>query len=105
MYLYDNKTKLRLFNGINGEYWHLKGDEKKRAIYLIKHIDFNKLNKHCYCPLETEKAINLICYIVKCEFNKRYNKNNCRKAFKDYEIKNNDYDCFMISLAHYYELL
>ena len=34
MYICDNKTKLRLFNGLNGEYWKLKGDEKKRTIYL-----------------------------------------------------------------------
>ena len=105
MFICDNETKLRLFKGINSEYWNLKGDERKRAIYLIKNIDFNKLDKYCYCPIETEKAINLICYIVKCEFNNRYNKKYCKKAFKDYEIKDSDYDCFMVSLAHYYELL
>ena len=89
--------KLRLFDGINSEYFQLKGSQKDRAKYLIRIINFNEICPRC----SSEQIIVMICYFVSCEYNKRYRREYCRKVFKDYEITSNLLDRFMLFLARY----
>lgn len=74
--------QLRLFDGINGEYFRLSGTQKERAKYLIRVLNFNKICPKC----SSEQIIVLICYFVKCEYNHRYSSKWCKKPFKDYEV-------------------
>ena len=89
--------KLRLFDGINSEYFQLKGSQKDRAKYLIKQINFNEVCGRC----SSEQIIVLICYFVKCEYDKYYTRKNCKKVFTDYNISSNLLDRFMLFLARY----
>lgn len=89
--------KLRLFEGINSEYFRLIGSQKERAEYLIKQINFNEVCGRC----SSEQIIVMICYFVKYEYNKRYRRNYCRKAFKDYEVTTDMLDGFLLFLVEY----
>lgn len=89
--------QLRLFDGINSEYFRLVGTQKERAKYLIKHINFNEVCGRC----SSEQIIVLICFFVKREYDKYYTRKNCIKAFKDYNITSNLIDQFMMFLARY----
>ena len=89
--------KLRLFDGINSEYFQLKGTQKDRAKYLIKQINFNEVCGRC----SSEQIIVMICYFVKYEYNKRYRRNYCRKAFKDYEVTTEMLDGFLLFLVEF----
>ena len=89
--------QLRLFDGINSEYFRLVGTQKDRAEYLIKHINFNEVCGRC----SSEQIIVLICFYVKREYDKYYTRKNCIKVFKDYEITSNLIDQFMMFLARY----
>lgn len=89
--------ELRLFEGINSEYFRLKDGQKERVKYLIKKLNFNDICPRC----ESEQLIVMICYFVNCEYNKRYRREYCRKAFKDYKVTSNLLDRFMLYLAMY----
>ena len=89
--------KSRLFDGINGTYFHLKGTKKSRALYLIKNLNFHEICARC----PSEQIIVLICYFVNCEYDKRYRREYCRKVFKEYNISSNLVDRFMLFLARY----
>ena len=89
--------KLRLFDGINSEYFQLKGGQIDRAKYLIKNINFNEVCGRC----SSEQIIVMICYFVKYEYNKRYRRNYCRKAFKEYGITTEMLDGFLLFLVEY----
>lgn len=89
--------KLRLFDGINSEYFQLKDSQIDRAKYLIKQINFNEVCGRC----SSEQIIVMICYFVKYEYNKRYRRNYCRKAFKDYEVTTEMLDGFLLFLVEY----
>lgn len=90
------KEKIEIFEGINSQFFHLQGSQIKRAKYLIKHLDFNDICRRC----NKEQIIVLICYFVKCEYG-RYNREYCRKAFKEYNVSDNLCDRFMLYLARY----
>ena len=90
------KEKIELFDGINSDFFNLKGDSKERAIWLIKHLTFRNICGQC----TSEQIIVLICYFVKCETVKGYGRNYCRKVFKEYNISDNLIDKFMVHLAH-----
>ena len=92
----DNE-KLRLFDGINSEYFQLKDSQISRAKYLIKNINFNEVCGRC----SSEQIIVMICYFVKYEYNKRYRRNYCRKAFKDYRVTTEMLDGFLLFLVEY----
>lgn len=92
----DNE-KLRLFDGINSEYFQLKNTQIDRAKYLIKQINFNEVCGRC----SSEQIITMICYFVKYEYNKRYRRNYCRKAFKDYGVTTEMLDGFLLFLVEY----
>lgn len=98
---YDKIVKLndelRLFDGINGEYFRLIGSQKDRAKYLIKHINFNEVCGRC----SSEQIIVLICFYVKREYDKYYTRKNCIRVFRDYNISSNLIDQFMMFLARY----
>lgn len=87
--------KLRLFDGINGEYFRIRGTKKERVRYLLKEINFNEVCPRC----DSEQIIIIICYYVNCEYNAYYNRDNCRQVFKDYDISNNLIDRFMLYMA------
>lgn len=87
--------KLRLFDGINGEYFRIKGTKKERVKYLLKNINFNEVCPRC----SNEQMIVIICYYVNCEYNAYYNRKNCGRVFKDYNISNNLVDRFMLYMA------
>lgn len=89
------KQKLKLFDGINAQYFHLVGSQKERAKYLIKRLEFKKICGRC----SEEQIIVLICFYVKCEYIKDYDRNYCRKVFKEYNITDNLIDRFMVYLA------
>lgn len=89
--------KLRLYDGINSEYFRLRGTKNERVKYLIRKLNFNDVCPRC----SNEQMIVLICYYVNCEYNGRYNRNNCRQVFKDYNISDNLVDRFMLFLARY----
>ena len=89
------KEKIRLFEGINNEYFGLIGGQKERAKYLIKRLNFNNICPKC----SNEQMIVLICYYVKCEYKTNYGRNYCRRVFKQYEISDNLIDRFMVYLA------
>ena len=89
--------QLRLFDGINSEYFQLKGSQKERARYLIKHINFNEVCGRC----SSEQIIVLICFYVKREYDKYYTRKNCIKVFKDYNITSNLLDQFMMFLVRW----
>lgn len=89
--------KFRLFDGINSEYFHLVGTQKTRAKYLIKQLNFNEVCGRC----SSEQIIVLICYYVKCEYDRYYTRKNCTKVFKDYGVTSNLLDRFMLFLARY----
>lgn len=91
------QRKMRLFDGINSEYFRLKGSQKKRVEYFIRKLNFNEICPRC----ESEQIIVMICYFVNCEYNKRYRREYCRKVFKDYNITSNLLDRFMLFLARY----
>lgn len=93
----EYNNKLRLFDGINSEYFRLIGSQKERVKYLIKQLNFNEVCGRC----SSEQIIVLICYYVKCEYDKYYTRKNCIKVFKDYEITDNLVDRFMLFLARY----
>ena len=93
----EYNNKLRLFDGINSEYFRLIGSQKERVKYLIKQLNFNEICGRC----SSEQIIVLICYYVKCEYDKYYTRKNCIKVFKDYEITDNLVDRFMLFLARY----
>ena len=93
----EYNNKLRLFDGINSEYFRLIGSQKERVKYLIKRLNFNEVCGRC----SSEQIIVLICYYVKCEYDKYYTRKNCIKVFKDYEITDNLVDRFMLFLARY----
>ena len=92
----DNE-KLRLFDGINSEYFQLKNSQIDRAKYLIKNINFNEVCGRC----SSEQIIVMICYFVKYEYNKRYRRNYCRKAFKEYKVTTEMLDGFLLFLVEY----
>lgn len=89
--------QLRIFDGINSEYFHLQETQKERAKYLIKNINFNEVCGRC----SSEQIIVLICFYVKREYDKYYTRKNCIKVFKDYNISSNLIDQFMMFLARY----
>ena len=89
--------KLRLFEGINSEYFRLVGTQKERAEYLIKLINFNEVCGRC----SSEQIIVLICFYVKREYDKYYTRKNCITVFKEYNISSNLIDQFMMFLARY----
>ena len=90
------KEKIEIFDGINTEYFHLKGSSRERAIYLIKHLNFKKI-----CgQWSNEQIIVLICYFVKCEYVNGYGRHKCRRVFNEYGISDNLIDKFMVFLAH-----
>ena len=93
----DINKNLQLFDGINSEYFRLRGTKIDRAIYLIKNLNFNEVCPRC----SSEQIIVLICYYVNCEYNAYYNRKNCVRVFKDYEITDNLVDRFMLFLARY----
>ena len=93
----DRNDKLRLFDGINSQYYRLKGTKKDRAKYLIKKLDFNAICPRC----SSEQIIVMICYFVECEYNGRYRRENCRRVFDEYNITSNLLDRFMLFLARY----
>ena len=93
----ENNKKLRLFDGINSEYWRLKGSQKERAKYLIKTLDFNKICGRC----SSEQIIVLICYFVKCEYNSRYSSEWCKKVFEEYNITQFLIERFLVYLVSY----
>lgn len=90
------KEKIEIFDGINTEYYNLKGSQRERAIYLIKHLEFKKICGQC----SNEQIIVLICYFIKCEYVKGYGRNKCRRVFNEYNISDNLIDKFMVHLAH-----
>lgn len=91
------KAKIRLFEGINGEYFKLIGSQKQRAIFLIKKFNFNKI-----CPIcSDEQIIVMICYFVKCEYIPRYRREWCKTVFNDYKISTHLLDRFLLYLANY----
>lgn len=87
--------KLGIFDGINTEFFNLQSSQKERVIYLIKHLDFKKICGRC----SNEQIIVLICFYVKCEYIKDYDRNYCRKVFREYGITDNLIDKFMVYLA------
>lgn len=87
--------KIGIFDGINTEFFNLQSSQKERVIYLIKHLDFKKICGRC----SNEQIIVLICFYVKCEYIKDYDRNYCRKVFKEYNITDNLIDKFMVYLA------
>ena len=89
--------ELRIFDGINSEYFKLIGSQKDRARYLIKKLNFNEICPRC----KSEQLIVMICYFVKCEYDKRYGRDYCRKAFKEYKVSDYLIDRFMLFLARY----
>lgn len=90
------KEKIEIFDGINTEYFNLKGSQRERAIYLIKHLDFKKICGQC----SNEQIIVLICYFIKCEYVASYGRHKCRRVFNEYNISDNLIDKFMVYLAH-----
>ena len=88
-------NKLMLFDGINTEYFRLKGTKKNRAIYLIKNSNFNKICPRC----SSEQLIVLICFYVNMEYNSYYKRSNCVRVFKHYNISDNLIDRFMFYMA------
>lgn len=93
----ENNRKIELFEGINNEYFRLKGTQIDRVKYLIKQLNFNDICPRC----KSEQMIVMICYFVKCEYDKRYGRDYCRKAFKEYNISDYLIDRFMLFLARY----
>lgn len=89
--------KIELFEGINSEYYRLKGSQKDRAKYLIRKLNFNEINPKC----TSEQIIIMICYFVNREYNIHYKRKNCRRVFKDYKITDDMLDGFMMYLARY----
>lgn len=87
--------KLVLFDGINGEYFRIRGTKKDRVKYLIKDLNFNKICPRC----NSEQIIVLVCYYVNCEYNSYYTRDNCKKVFKAYNITDNLVDRFMLYMA------
>ena len=87
--------KIKLFDGINSEFFNLTGSQRERAIYLIKKLDFKKICGQC----SNEQIIVLICYFVKCEYFVGYSRKYCRKVFREYGISDNLIDKFMVHLA------
>lgn len=90
------KEKTELFDGINTEYFHLRGSQRERCVYLIKHLNFNDVCRRC----SNEQIIVLICYFVKCEYVKGYGRKYCRRVFKEYNIEDTLIDRFMVYLAN-----
>ena len=90
------KEKTEIFDGINTEYFHLKGGQRDRAIYLIKHLNFKRICGRC----SNEQIIVLICYFIKCEYINGYGRKNCRRVFNEYDISDNLIDQFMVYLAN-----
>lgn len=93
----DKNEQIRLFEGINGEYFRLVGTQKDRAKYLIKQLNFNKINPKC----TSEQIIVMICYFVKREYDKFYRRKNCKTAFKDYKVTSDTLDAFAFSMYEY----
>lgn len=93
----ETTRKVELFEGINNEYFRLKGTQVDRVKYLIKKLNFNDICPRC----KSEQMIVMICYFVKCEYDKRYGRDYCRKAFKEYNISDYLIDRFMLFLARY----
>ena len=93
----ERNRKLELFEGINSEYFRLKGSQIDRVKYLISHLKFKEICGRC----SSEQIIVLICYFVKCEYDKYYTRKNCISVFKDYNITDNLLDRFMLYLARY----
>ncbi len=89
------EEKLILFDIINSQYFHLVNNQVDRAIYLIKLLNFNDICPRC----SNEQMICLICYYVKCEYIKDYERRRCEKAFKDFNIKDNLLDKFLVYLS------
>lgn len=89
------KEKTEIFDGINTEFFNLRGTQRERVVYLIKHINFKKVCGQC----SNEQIIVLICYYVKCEYVLGYGRNNCRRVFDEYNINDNLIDKFMVYLA------
>lgn len=93
----ETNRKLRLFDGINSEYFRLKGSQIDRAEYLIEKLNFKEICGRC----SAEQIIVLICFFVKREYDKYYSRKNCKKVFRDYNISNNLIDQFLMFLARY----
>ena len=93
----EYNEKLRLFDGINSEYFHLQGTQKDRVRYLIKNLNFKKICGRC----SSEQIIVLICFFVKREYDKYYTRKNCIMVFRDYSISDNLIDQFMMFMARY----
>ena len=93
----NTNRNLRLFDGINSEYFRLRGTKKDRAKYLIEKLNFNEICPRC----SSEQLIVMICYFVECEYNRRYRRENCGRVFKEYKITSNLLDRFMLFLARY----
>ena len=91
----DLNEQIRLFELINSEYFRLVGSQVDRAIYLIKMLNFNKICPRC----TNEQMIVLICYYVKCEYIREYQRIRCQRAFDDFGVKDNLIDKFMVYLA------
>lgn len=90
------EEQIRLFDLINSEYFRLIGGQRDRAIYLIKLLNFNAICPRC----TNEQMIVLICYYVKCEYISNYERRRCERAFKDFDVKDNLLDKFMVYLAN-----
>lgn len=91
------KRKIRLFDGINSEYFNLRGGQKDRAKYLIKKLNFNEMCPRC----SDEQIIVMICYVVKCEYVRDYKREWCKTVFNEYNINPNRLDRFLVQLAIY----
>lgn len=93
----ETNRKLKLFNGINSEYWQLKGSQIERAKYLIRKLNFNEICGRC----SSEQIIVLICYFVKCEYNHRYSSRWCKKVFDEYNINDFLLERFLVYLVDF----
>ena len=87
--------QLEVFDKVNNEYFRLVGTQQDRAIYLIKHLNFNNICPYC----NNEQMICLICYYVKCEYIRNYERRRCQRAFDDLNVQDNLIDKFMVYLA------
>ena len=92
------KQKIRLFESLNSNTFKLKGTQKDRAIYLIKHLDFKEICGKC----SNEQIMLMICFYVKSEFLKDYRLRNCKSIFNEYNISEHLLINFLVKLNKYH---
>lgn len=91
----DLNKNLRLFDGINSEYFQLKGSQIDRAKYLIKKLNFNEICGRC----SSEQIIVMICFFVKCEYYRNYSRTDCAGVLRKYSVSAYLLDRFMVHLV------